>query len=461
MRIVLTTLGTTVLCASLAAQVPPAITKTKVGDNTAVPDFTGITENNWQLPAGHPTLPNRHLPFTDLAQVELRSLGNGMWRVAATVKSVPAVVMPNTSGTLTGANYEPVEGLWDETKSYVVAAVDANTNYLTTNLLATLQQSFSLSISKDGLRAVYDNGAAAGMPHWSSRPVAITAASGGYLANTTFAAPTPIAGTVAGFGDSRFFYMNGQESLVWVDSTGAIFGSAISNTGVLTGTTRQIIRSISMGSHSPDPMSDANGDVRAWCCSGINGSGDSDSYFTPGVDDSVDAPQMIYDDIFWQANSGQFGPSGTTIWAHDTGTTATYVDPIEISMVAVNGQTFQVSQASQLNLRVFVPKSPNPWLTALFIGLPGPATPIPGTLGNALASTATGPRPPGQAGFLLTGFVTLQKMAPANSGGATYTLPVPANSVLPGTPLTVQPVAFDIMAGSQAFIGNTATVIGQ
>ncbi len=363
-----------------------------------------------------------------LGQLELRPIGGGAFRLAASVT--------NANACAGGAGgWDLIEG------TYTPGAVPGITNLAAG--LNTAGDEFSFSISNDGCVAVYDDFGAG--PMLSRRPPPC---------NGPWPAPAPIIGLPAGAGDSK----------VWNDPaspTGYAFAFIDPGGGISMGILDPVVPAvfaiavainpipgaITMHSHHP-VQHPTTWEHVGWIVSAAFAGGDSDSYWVGWRDDTNHPPLRIYDDAGWQSNPTTLGESGTTYWA----STTVGPGPAALPLIACNGYDVP-GGGGVISLRTFVPHGPDPWATVLVLGPSTPEFPVAGTIGNVQypAGLPCPPAPLGRVAILP--LTTVTALALPFSGGATVTAPVPC--CLP--PIDFQCAAANLVTG-EIFIGNAAQI---
>jgi len=443
MQIKLLSLITIPALATLAvAQVNPGIAKTN-STTTAPPVSDALHPDNFKDINGQQVCAGG-----DLQQIELRDIGGGLYRLAATVTML-------NSSTGGAGSFDCVSGVFDPTAGTVTCG----------NLFAAMNTTgaeFAASITSDGLYCAVDDGSAMGAPAL------------GFRTQTTqpFVKVGPITGgqVSAAYGDSKIFNDPNSStgySYAYAEAmSGAIRQADLivvgANRGSLvTGTDREVIALVpgSQGNHSSEPGfastgPNVNGPVTHWIHGTTWGAGHSDSYFVPDATSANNPSQRIFDDSTWQANGTLVGSSGTSYWAWSAAAPNNYKSPLDIETVSQLGATFPMASASTINLRTMVPQGSDVYTTVVLLGTAAAPIAIPGTVGNALGS----PRPAGQVAIFPLAIAT--GIAAPGTGGTDLIVNLAPNQILAGIPVPIQGVAVNVSSG-EIIIGNTATVIAQ
>lgn len=440
MRItLLSALSVSALGISLAAQVPPAITRVDTSVSPWEPPLEPSLDPTLYLdPTGAITLGSA----TTAAQWEFPNfpaLGGAGWRPMA-------CTILNTTSTAAAACGIPagggvVAGEWNSTTGVVKL-----NNYAGGLNASAGGTEFALSISNDGLTAVCDQALSTGSGY------AVRAAT-----NVAFGSTSTVTGQVnyppGGYGDSKLVQIGAQLHVAWIDTitnnlvSGRLVGPAIS--GAIS--TRVTSVAGTLGMHSPAPITNS-GQVEAWICSAQVVAGASDPFCVPDRTSDLNPAVKIYADpaAGWWNNPGALGNSATTFWAHF----GAYKAPKRLDMVMCNGGRLVPGQTKVV--RVWHRQEANGWLVALMLG----ATAIaPLNLNFTWGNNINGPpRPAGQIGLLPVPTVPSVGTL-GNSGGGNFGFIVPAGLPV-GVPIYVQGVGVDVAAGAGAkpYLANTAVL---
>lgn len=436
-------LGTPLLSATLVAQVPPIPPAVTVFSATSTATGAGLFE-----PLTFPPLNAGALGAGgQVGQLEARRLlpNTNFYRIAATVSGLSAALGGK-------GNFDVVEGVYDAGLQILTAGNRAAA-------FNTAQAEFALSIEERGLVGACDGPTG---PVFSVRGAV----------NQVFPAVQFITGVPTGYIDSKLFREGNRLKYAWVAAGGDIWVGDFQANGSVTNQVQRIPVSVvqaatssytGMHSHHPIteeiPAGSGNYKVHGWLISGQQAAGDSDSFFLPTGDPTLPfslppRAHRLWDEPTWQNNPTTLGITGSSYWAF--GEPA----PRGIPMVAMTGDNFETSVASQVSLRLMSPHTiTDQWRLSAWFGVPIGPVAIPFAIGNPLGQPSTSV-PPGLLGNTGIVQITVPVAPGVNSGGFTLTFNVAANSVPPNVPINMQIIGINFTTG-KIYTGNTAVLEGR
>jgi hypothetical protein len=379
-KLVLTTVS---LSAALAAQAPVGVVSpwsSATPGNNPIVNTTVINLDE----AGNPIL--------EIDQFEARHIGGGIYRCAATIGiSIGGTAQPDLKLITGSLNLSGATPVWTP-----------NADVVAFNQAGSGADEFQISLSSDGLTAVWDRYTAgttypASSTHGASGTVAVNATSNTWMCTRTstsvaFAGADirPIGGVGAGGVDPHIAEENGNIiTLYHIDFVGPtpdiIKGTfdKTSTTPSVAGTTSVVAThagTASTFSHSPTAMRDSTGKARSLVFSEYKSSGGtfSDAFFQEGVVPSAERQEILDGQgppLFWHNNPCTIG--GTFHYC-----TSGQSEPNLLEVTALANATLTGGG----RIVAFAPVRPNgggTFISAIGIGTPaGFGYPIPPVVGD-------------------------------------------------------------------------------
>lgn len=375
-KLVLATLS---MAAAAAAQAPPAVISAwnaGTQGNNPIVNTTRINVDE----AGN--------TITKIEQFEARHLGGGLYRCAATVViSIGGTAQPDTklvSGTLNLAVTPPV---WA-----------ANSDVVAFNQAGTSPDEFQLSISQDGLTAVWDRYPAnttypASATHGAAGTVAVNFVAQSWMCTrgstaVAFAGADirPIGGAGAGGIDPHIAEESGNNITIYhidfVNATPDIVTGTFNKTlasPTVAGTVSVVATHAATAatfSHSPTAMRDSTGKARALIFSEYKSAGGthSDGFFQEGVLPSAQRYEIMDGagpPLRWHNNPGTIG--GTFHYC-----TSGQTEPNLLEVIALANADLSSGSGRIVAFAPVRPSVPFAFISAVAIGTAAPAGyPIP------------------------------------------------------------------------------------